>query len=465
MYERELDEFLDKLPHGDFVVSLESVIQAIRRLKNKSSCGIDRVSAIHIKHGGSVLAMHLSLLMQMIFTQGVVPSSFCVGDLTPIPKKGKNEIKCSSFRPITVATSLCKLFELLFINELETEYYTPPRQFGFKRRTGCADALTAVVSVLLDADFSGESIALASHDISRAFDSLIHAAMLLKASQRGLNPCIVRSLRDMYSRLSIRLKLPPDKNLPPRPHEKLIPVLKGARQGAVSSPHLFNNYVLQAQDKCPTSCILSSIDTSLVCYADDVLNLSRTLQKASDIFKTLKTEYLKLGLSFNTEKTEIVLFNWQKTPHVPSLLFGENLVNTADHINYLGVPIGSSLRHTRLLLIKHLNRRISGSYASIVSAKFRFSRPLLASLYNATVLPHILYLAPFWKLFSKAELSKIRALFFRFAKYLLRFPPWYRNSILIKKYHITDPHVAVENVIKRHNIKIVDHDWYNLLLQ
>ena len=315
------------------------------------------------------------------------------------------------------------------------------------------------MSVLLDGDFSGESIALASHDISRAFDSLIHAAMLLKASQRGLNPCIVRSLRDMYSRLSIRLKLPPHKNLPPRPHEKLIPVLKGARQGAVSSLHLFNNYVLQAQDKCPTSYILSSIDTSLVCYADDVLNLSRTLQKASDIFETLKTEYLKLGLSFNTEKTEIVLFNWQKTPHVPSLLFGENLVNTADHINYLGVPIGSSLRHTRLLL------RISGSYASIVSAKFRFSHPLLASLYNATVLPHILHLAPFWKLFSKAELSKIRALFFRFAKYLLRFPPWYKNSILIKKYHITDPHVAVENFIKRHNIKIVDHDWYNLLLQ
>ena len=86
MYERELAEFLDKLPHGDFVVSLESVIQAIRRLKNKSSCRIDRVSAIHIKHGGPVLAMHLSLFMQMIFTQGVVPSSFCVGDLR---RKGK----------------------------------------------------------------------------------------------------------------------------------------------------------------------------------------------------------------------------------------------------------------------------------------------------------------------------------------------------------------------------------------
>ena len=159
--------------------------------------------------------MHLSLFMQMIFTQGVVPSSFCVGDLTPIPKKGENDFKCSSFCPITVAKSLCKLFELLFINELETKCYTPSSQFGFKRRTGCANALKDVVSLLLDVDSSGESIALASHDINCAFDSLTHAAMLLKASQRGLNPCIVRSLRDMYSRLSIRLKLPPGKKLPP----------------------------------------------------------------------------------------------------------------------------------------------------------------------------------------------------------------------------------------------------------
>ena len=57
----------------------------------------------------------------------------------------------------------------------------------------------------------------------------------------------------------------------------------------------------------------------------------------------------------------------------------------------------------------------------------------------------------------------------RFSSVLLNtsyvFLPGHRNSILIKKYHITDPHVAVENLSKRHNIKIVDHDWYNLLLQ
>ena len=100
-------------------MSTRSVEDAIQKLKWNCSSGIDQVSAIHLKYGGKFLTAHLSLLMQMIFSQGIVPSSFCIGDLTHISKKGKSEVPCISFRPITVATSLCKLLELLFIREPE----------------------------------------------------------------------------------------------------------------------------------------------------------------------------------------------------------------------------------------------------------------------------------------------------------------------------------------------------------
>ena len=104
---------------------------------------------------------------------------------------------------------------------------------------------------------------MGGHDGRLALDSLIHAAMLLKAGKCGLNLAIIRSLRDLYSRLRKRLKLPPDKGKPPIPSRQLIPVKKGARQGAVTSPDLFNNYVLEAQDLCPPSLILSSVNLSL----------------------------------------------------------------------------------------------------------------------------------------------------------------------------------------------------------
>jgi hypothetical protein len=90
--------------------------------------------------------------------------------------------------------------------------------------------------------------------------------------------------------------------MPSVPHRKLIPVLKGAGQGPVSSPNIFN-----AQHQCPSSLVLPSLNQSLVYYADVVLNLSRTLQGMDEVFVTLQQEYFKLGICFN--KSEIVLFN------------------------------------------------------------------------------------------------------------------------------------------------------------
>jgi len=45
-------------------------------------------------------------------------------------------------------------------------------------------------------------------------------------------------------------------------------------------------------------------------------------------------------------------------------------------------------------------------------------------------------------------------MFFRFAKYLLHLPPWYRNSLDIAKLKVADPEVAITRWIAKHNIKI-----------
>ena len=464
-YEAELDDFLDSCPRSDYLVTEGAVCRAISHLKPKQSFGIDGISALHLKSGGPALISHVTLLMQIILIQGIVPTTFSIGDLTPVPKKGKVTMQCSSFRPITVATTLCKLFELLFVDEFEKLCCSPPRQFGFQRGIGCAEALHVVAYALLDAHKSGESLAIGGLDLQRAFDSLIHALMLLNSAKRGVNSNIIRAFRDLYSRLRVRLKLPPDKGLPPAPRSALIPVRKGARQGAVLSPNFFNNYIIEPQDSCPSSCILSSIDISLVCYADDTLNLSRTLNRLSEIFSCLQSNYEKVGLRFNSQKSEVLLYNWKNDPPT-NITLGDCSVKPVDKIVYLGLPIGSSLQHTRSLLISHLERRISSSYALIVKSTLRFNRPLLASIYNATALPHILYVTPFWKLLANREKSKIRSLFFRFAKYLLKLPPWTKNSFLIRRYNLADPNLAVETLISRQKTKpaILKHEWASLLV-
>ena len=95
----------------------------------------------------------------------------------------------------------------------------------------------------------------------------------------------------------------------------------------------------------------------------------------NEVFVTLQQQYLKLGLRFNADKSEIVLFNWKGEP-TSSIVLVDATVRAVNHLVYLGLPIGLSLRHTRSLLREHLLRRISASYASIFAAKVRKVRQL-----------------------------------------------------------------------------------------
>jgi hypothetical protein len=263
--------------------------------------------------------------------------------------------------------------------------------------------------------------------------------------------------------LRVQPKIPLEKDEMAKPQDRTVPVKKGARQGAIASPCYFNNYVLEAQDQCQMSCVLSGHNISLVIYADDIFNLSRTLDKIPQAFQKLQTEYLKSGLEFNAETTDVVLFNW-KGPLPDEIVLENSKIRPSDQIVYLVIPIGNAISHTRHLLTEHIKRRISASYASIVSAKLCFNRRYLSTLYNTVALPHILYIAPFWKVLTHVDKLKIRSTFFRFAKYLLRYPIWTRNSKLINRLHIADPTIAVVKLIEKHNQKISNYAWKQLLL-
>ena len=161
-------------------------------------------AACTLIYGTEFLVRHLELLYQKIFNCGVVPA----GVITPVPKKGKNKSSCSSYRPITVSPILCKLFELLVIDDINQACSTPDHQFGFKKGYSREHVHTIIANVLVEIEESGETVIMAGHDVSRAFDSGIHPQLLLSAEARGLNRSIVRVYRDMYSKLYFVVKLP-----------------------------------------------------------------------------------------------------------------------------------------------------------------------------------------------------------------------------------------------------------------
>ncbi|KAK2725515.1 hypothetical protein QYM36_000119, partial [Artemia franciscana] len=119
---------------------------------------------------------------------------FCIYDVTPIPKKVKSKLSAWLIVPIgqyvasanivpigfivlsawliAVSNPFCKLFEVLFVDELK-KCSVPPYQLYFQDKIGCFDALSAVAYALMEGKLTGESLAQAEQDVRHISNLLV----------------------------------------------------------------------------------------------------------------------------------------------------------------------------------------------------------------------------------------------------------------------------------------------------
>ena len=67
-------------------MSHSEIIHAITVLKNNKSCGLDGVSAEHLKHCSDVIIRLFSMCFTGLFVHGILPESMIYVVLVPIVK-------------------------------------------------------------------------------------------------------------------------------------------------------------------------------------------------------------------------------------------------------------------------------------------------------------------------------------------------------------------------------------------
>ena len=130
-----------------FMINLRKISQCIVKLKRKYPCGIDQLCGMHLVHGHLNLLQHLGVLFQIIFNSGLVPHIFCACVVSPVLQKGKDKNKCSLYRPLTFSPVLCKLLELLIIDEITRVCSMTDNQFGFKKKTTVVNIFTELLQM------------------------------------------------------------------------------------------------------------------------------------------------------------------------------------------------------------------------------------------------------------------------------------------------------------------------------
>ena len=155
-----------------------------------------------------------------------------------------------------------------------------------------------------------------------------------------------------------------------------IPVYICIKQGAIKSPRVYNNATLPAQDSIRILCVVKATNASVLCYTDDLLNLSWSVSSLEESFNVILSELRKIGLNLNTGKSNVVLSSCPSELASTLVNLGGAFVAPPQDLIYLGLPIGDLISSTRNLLVARTEKRIRAPYASLVLSQTNMTKKL-----------------------------------------------------------------------------------------
>ena len=403
-------------PRSDFrcnnlPITEEAVFRVIHKLPRHSSPGPDGISNTFLKEGGPSLILAIAALFRVIMRKGVLPSEWKTATIIPIFKKGSRS-QCSSYRPISLTCTLCKVLEHLIKDLMLDFLYTHDllrrSQHGFLPSRSCCSALLSFledVSSSIDDNFFVDVIYL---DFSKAFDSIPHRRLLLKLQSFGFGGDLLNwltcFLTDRTQRVQIGGSL-----------SSSLSVTSGVPQGSVLGPLLFILYIDDIDECVSGSSILKFADDTRLFHAFDTshtVSLQRNILQddLSKVTNWCATWLLKL----NSAKCACVHFG-SKNPGFEYVI-GDSPVSRVDGFRDLGVFITKDLKpSTQCLRAAASAQRM----LSVIKLAFRHLDVFtITTLYKSFVRPLLEYCSVVWCPFYVKDIDILEGVQRRFTRIL-----------------------------------------------
>ena len=312
---------------------LQGIISKSRLGKAPSSDGIMNE---HLRYADPVISLVLSKLFKAILSHGYVPQAFGIGTVIPLLKGvNLNKSNMDNYRAITLSPAISKVFESFVLQSSEDFLFTSELQFGFKKGTGCRDAISVLYNTVQYYTSAGSTVNVACLDLSKAFDRINLFGLASKLMSRNMPRVLIQVIMDWYSKAYVSVRWNGMLSAPRR-------LLAGVRQGGVLSPYLFNVYVNDIIIKLELSslgCWVAGKYVGILMYADDILIMSVTLVDLRTMLDIICEELAHLDMVVNVKKSSMIRIGPRyKADIIPVVLCGSTLARGVS-VSYLGIEI------------------------------------------------------------------------------------------------------------------------------
>ncbi len=166
-----------------FFVHRHAVRKCLCNLKMKYSSGPDGIPTAVLKLFSFELSEPFSMLFKVCLDTGLVPEQWNLAYVIPIFKKGNKKL-CENYRPISLTSTVCRVFERLIIEQLlwylKSNSLITSDQFGFLAKRSTELQLLSCTNDWTKALDAGYMVDVVYIDYAKAFDKVSHNKLLHK---------------------------------------------------------------------------------------------------------------------------------------------------------------------------------------------------------------------------------------------------------------------------------------------
>jgi hypothetical protein len=377
----------DKVIHSNNknFFSLLDVEQVILSLKPKNCYGYDNIPLRILKDGISILLKPMHELMNLIYQQHYIPDQWRISRVIPLHKKGSKS-KVENYRPISNLCAGSKVFEKLVLArflEFDADTLFTNNQHGFRKNRSTITAAKELQSLLAAAMDRNEFVAVASLDLTAAFDVINIDLLLTRLATMGMPDDLVSLmaawLQDRMAYVEVDGYC-----------SEFYEVQNGTVQGSVLGPILFNLFIRQLL-----------VESKPICFADDGYYFSCHADKV-EAARNLEVKVMTAlkwlmdsGLKVNIAKTELTLFHRFKGGTI-KIKIGEMWIESKNDMKVLGMVFDSRLDWYKQVDVSVLKARRTSQALKVVGKYF--TEKERANLVTSLVFSKLYYGSEVWLL-------------------------------------------------------------------
>ena len=141
---RYINRATQKIQGHNITLSTTQIQQAIKQSKNNNSHGPDKLNIRHQKHISPLGLTFLTSMLKNALNKNIIPHTWKLANIVPIPKPIKDIDKCTSYRPISLLSVIAKTLGKSLLPYITANIPNTPTQHGYKTQHSTVTALHTV---------------------------------------------------------------------------------------------------------------------------------------------------------------------------------------------------------------------------------------------------------------------------------------------------------------------------------